>query len=159
MGEIVVAKQIAKMRTDARRAYGEMQKTWYMFAKVITNIRRTESFREMVSDHSKDNFNTFQEFCEEEFSSISFSTIMKFTKIVDRWEKILDARLSKDPHAALPAYESCYQLATVEEKLSKEDFQKLRKGIVEGKFGYHSLRERLKEILETAREKVESKSS
>ena len=131
---------------EARRHFGQMQRSWFGFAKAVARIKETESFK-LTSE-------TFKEFCDKEFPTVNFATIVKFISVTESWGEAIDSRLKKDPHYVLPAYESFYSLTTVESKVSKEELSKLRKAVLDSKLSYHGLREKIKELAGDYRKKI-----
>jgi len=130
----------------ARKHFGQMQKSWFYFAQSISLIKETESFKSSDA--------TFKEFCAREYPTVSFATIGKFIAIVESWGEAIESRMKKDSDYRLPAYESFYQLVTVEDKVPKEELSKLRKSVLDSKTSYATLREKLKIYLRTYRKKV-----
>jgi hypothetical protein len=128
------------LRESAKKYYVEMQKSWFLFAKTIKAIRDTDTYKAFE-------FTTFKDFCVREYPSMHYSTIVKTIRVVEELGGVLEGKLKENPDYQLPAYESCYQLITVEDKIPKPDFVKLRKDIIEGKLSYSTLRDRLKEII------------
>jgi hypothetical protein len=130
-----------KLIDKARDAYGSMQRSWWEFAKVVSEIKEKEAYIPM-------GYHNFKEFCEKEYSSLSYSVIHKFTMIVERWYDAIEGRISKDAEYQLPSYESCYIVGAIKEDAApKEEISKLRKAILDNKITQQALRDRLKEII------------
>ena len=137
--EVVVKPD--KLIEKARDAYGSMQRSWWEFAKVVSEIKESEAFIAM-------GYHNFKEFCEKEYSSLSYSVIHKFTMIVERWFDAIEGRISKDSDYQLPSYESCYIVGAIKEDAApKEELSKLRKAILDNKITQQALRDRLKELI------------
>jgi len=131
---------------EARVHFNDMQRSWFFFAKALCDIRTKELYKILGKD-------SFKDFCNDEYPTISWSTIFKYISIVENWGKAIEARLSADKNWRLPAYESCYKLVVLEDKMPKEELAKLRKEVLDSKLSYHSLVDRLKSFAEKAREK------
>ncbi|HKZ00051.1 MAG TPA: hypothetical protein VJ112_02680 [Rhabdochlamydiaceae bacterium] len=130
----------------ARDHFGNMQRSWYFFAKSIYLIKKNKSF--------EGEFESFKEFCEKEYPSIDLKILYKFVSIVEGWADVIEARLEKDIEYRLPAYESFYQLSVHRKKLPKEELSRLKKAVLDSKLGYLALRAKLKEYLEKHRKKI-----
>jgi len=141
-----VAVDADHLVSAARVHFGQMQKSWFYFAKSISLIKSTGGFLKFDP--------TFREFCEREYATVNYSTILKFIAIVDSWGTAIESRLKKDENYILPAYESFYQLTTVQGRVPEAELSRLRKEVLDSRLGYHSLRERLKEHLVAHRKKV-----
>ena len=139
-------KEAHERLDQARRYYGEMQRSWFYFARTIKAIRDSRDFDEEYS--------SFQEFCEKEFSTVNYSTISKFITIVETWGKAIEGKLDKDKDFQLPAYETCYTLSTAKDKIDEEDFTRLKKQILDHKMSYYTLRAELKTKLEAVKRKL-----
>jgi len=137
------------LRENARKFYGQMQTSWYYFAKTLGEIK--ENYKELSFEEK-----TFKEFCATEYPSFSYGTIVKMVYIMEAWGTEIEAKLTKDPDYKLPAYESCYTLITAEDKITKPDYSKLRKSVITGKLSYHSLRQKLKDMLDTVKKSAVS---
>lgn len=129
-----------------REYYTSVQKTWYMFAKSLKEIRDKEIFRTCGSLNLKD-------FCGKEFPSINYGTIIKTIKVVERFGDMIDARLSEDPKYTLPAYESCYQLINAEGRIPAKKHKDLVKKIFDGKVSFYRFREEMKKIIQVENER------
>jgi len=141
----------ASLRDQARSYFGQMQRSWFFFAKVMIEIRDTKDFK----NYGK---KSFREFCMDEYPSMEYSNVIKAISVVENWGKELDARLEEEPEYRLPAYGSCYALIREKENIPAKDFEKLRKNVFEGKLGYHKLRDHLKQIIEEKKGKADKKS-
>jgi len=141
-----------ELRSDARKFYGQMQTSWFLFGKAVSRIRSTGAFK----DYGK---GTFRDFCNDEFPSMHFSTIVKTIRVADGWGEEIEARLEENPSYRLPALESCYSLTTSENILSKPELLKLKTSVLEGNFGYATLRSKLKSIINTKRDRDNIRSS
>lgn len=140
-------KELEKMVKNAREQFLSMQNSWWNFAKIIFDIRETEAFRAIAP--------TFKDYCNKEFPTMSYETLTKFCHIVESFGDTIDHRIEKDPDYSLPAYESCYRLTTLKsEVVPKEEISKLKKSVLDGKMTYASLKERIKEVMSKAKERV-----
>lgn len=146
-----VADKPDKLIEKARDCYGSMQRSWWEFAKVVSEIRETETYK-------LGGYESFKEFCEGEYTSLSYSVIHKFTMIVERWFDAIEGRISKDADYQLPPYESCYIVGAIkEDSAPKEEISKLRKAILDNTISRQALKDRLKEII--AKKRRESPDS
>lgn len=140
-------KDLNVLVNNAREQFLNMQNSWWNFAKIIYQIRETEAFR-AVAD-------TFKDYCNKEFPTMSYETLTKFCHIVESFQDTIDHRIEKNPDYSLPAYESCYRLTTLKpEIVPKEEISKLKKSVLDGKMTYASLKERIREVMSKAKEKV-----
>jgi hypothetical protein len=153
----VVEKKVDKAHTPynmiekARESFGKMQQSWWEFAKAIHEIRSVEAYtREALGENG---FDSFKEFCEHEFPSTDYNTIIKLCTVIERMGGMIETKLQKEEGYMIPSYHSCYTVATVkeEEVSKKEELSKLRKAVLENKIGFLKLRERLKELIKTKR--------
>lgn len=144
----VVVKDDAKILERVKESFQKMQKSWWEFAKLIYEVRETESYK-------LGGYETFKEYCEEELPSTNFKSIMKFVTVVEIMGKSIEAKLEKDKSYALPAYEACYTLSAMREgAMSKEDMSRLKRDVLERKLSYHKLRDRIKELLTTKKKEL-----
>jgi len=134
---------VKDLQENARKYYGQIHISWFMFAKTLREIRTNNYFKQP----------SFKDYCEDEFPSMHFSTIVKTLKVVEKWGSELETRIKKSAKK-LPAYESCYQLITAEDKIPKKDFVKLREDILEGRLGYNALRDKLKKIIDKKKDEL-----
>ena len=132
----------------ARDLFSQMQKSWWEFAKLIHAIKESETYQAK-------GFDTFKEFCEEDYPEMHYKTILKFCSIVENWGKSIDSKIAKNEEYALPAYEACYAVISLkEDDLPKEDISKLKRDVLEKRLSYHRLREKMKELLELKRKET-----
>lgn len=139
-------KEAEKALRLAQDYYSQMQRNWFQFAKEIKEIRDNHYYEALRCE-------SFQKLCEREFPSVHFTTIVKFIHIVEALGEQLEKKM-ENPEYQLPAYDTCYRLTTAESRLKKEDFTKLKKGILENKFTVRAFREQLAELLQTAKKEL-----
>lgn len=154
--EVVPKKEAAdamKVIEYARKSFGSMQRSWFDFAKSVYMIRETESYKKAGVAP------TFAEYCEKEFPTVSPSTMTRFMVIVEKWGEAIESRLKKDENYILPAYDSCYQLASKESRIPKEEFSKLKKAVLDNKLSVGRLLESIKDYIKKHKEKVEKEVS
>ncbi len=139
MEEIMESK--AHLLTIAKEQFANMQRSWWYFAKAMGEIRKDKIYKGL-------GYQNFKLFCEKEYPTANYLTLVKFTAIVDTWKDVIDAKLSKDSNFKLPSYESCYLLSAIptDSPLPKEEVQKLRKQVLDSKVSYHGLRDKLKKL-------------
>lgn len=144
-------KEVAEameMIEQARSSYSFMQRSWFQFAKTIYMIKSSEVYiKAGVAE-------TFTQYIEKEFPTISPSTVTKFISIIDKWGESIESRFKKDETYVLPAYDSCYDLVAKEDRIPKEEFSKMKKAVLDNKMGLVVLREKLKEYVTKHRAKV-----
>lgn len=154
--EIVPKKEAAdamKVIEQARQNFGSMQRSWYDFAKSVYMIRESEFYKKAGVA------STFQEYVEIEFPTVSLSTMSRFMVIVEKWGESIESRLKKDENYILPAYDSCYHLASKESRIPKEDFSKLKKAVLDNKMSVSRLLDNIKEYIKKHKDKVEKEVS
>jgi len=139
------------LRDEARKYYGEMQTSWFNFAKSLCKIRDTEAFKEYGKK-------TLKEFCLDEFPSMHFKVILKLMHISESWGKEIESKIEVNPAYRLPAYESCYSMVTAEKNLPKPEAAKLKGEVLSGEMSYHKLRDKLKEIISGREKKIRFRS-
>jgi len=125
---------------------GEMQRSWYMFAKTVQFIKKNKVWEILKYD-------SFKEFCVAEYQNLHYDTLVKMTIGADKFGKLIDKRLEDDPKYLPPPYESCYRLSAIESKIPELKFGELRDRVIEGELGIDPLREELKKIVDDIREK------
>ncbi len=127
----------------ARKAFSEMQRNWWEFAKNIYEISKDESYKE-------DGHETFKDFCEYEFPSMHFKTIIKYVSIVDKLGSTIEEKIKKDEFYCLPAYEACYSLVTLKEDIvTREELSRMKRDVFEKKLSYYKLRDQIKELTDS----------
>jgi hypothetical protein len=147
-GELVEStEETDKLVEQVRQYYRNVQKTWFYFAKALKEIRDTEAFRAYDTA-------SFKDFCVKEFPSLNYTTIIKTIKVVENFGHIIEEKLNKDPNYTLPAYESCYQLVNIEDKIPKKKHKELTLKIFDGKLSFHRFRNEVKTIIDTERAKA-----
>lgn len=129
------------LRRGARTAYSRLQKSWFVFAKVVAEIHDSEAWASV-------GYASFKEYCVEEFKDLDYTTVSKFVKVVQSWGKVIEKKLEKDPQACLPAWDTCYTLTSSESKFPSDILPKLRKDVLDGKISARTMRQKVKEILE-----------
>lgn len=134
-------KEIAEqLRNECRNAYGNFQKSWFEFARIVTEVQQSGAWEKLE-------FETFKEYCLEEFKDLNYGTIIKFIGIMSsKIGKLLTGKIEKEPLTALPAWETCYQLKVSEEKFPKEEVPKLYKDVLERKISVREIRQKIKEV-------------
>jgi len=128
-----------KLRDEARMAYGNFQKSWYEFAKVVAHIHNNDIWTTLGHE-------TFKAYCQEEFRDIGYTTIFKFIQVVNSWGDAIEDRLKKNPHQLLPSYETCYTLTAAQDRFPKAEVPKLRKQVLDGKVTVRDMRERVADL-------------
>lgn len=148
---IVKSESVDAMKVieQARQNFGSMQRSWYDFAKSVYMIRESEFYKKAGVA------STFQEYVEKEFPTVSLSTMSRFMTIVEKWGDSIETRFSRDENYVLPAYDSCYHLASKESRIPKEDFTKLKKAVLDNKMSVSRLLDNIKEYIKKHRDKVE----
>jgi len=134
-----------------REYYTNVQKTWYMFAKSLREIRDKDIYKAHGSLNLK-------EFCSKEFPSINYGTIIKTIKVVEKFGHLIDEKLSDNPSYTLPAYESCYQLINAESKIPDRKHKDLVKKIFNGEVSFYRFREEMKRIVQVESQKARDKA-
>lgn len=137
--EAVVVTPAEELRMAAATAYTNLQRGWFIFAKKISEIRANETWTEY-------GYESFKDFCLEEYPDVSFGTISKFISVIESWGTALEQRLLKSPDEPLPCFDACYELTVHAEKLPAEELPKLRKSILERKISRDEVRARLQEF-------------
>lgn len=146
--EVTKGVDVKSLVERAKSCYIGMQRSWWEFAKAITQIQQTESYADV-------GFESLRDFCEHEYPTLNFSTITKYTKIVENFHDAIEARIAKEPEYKLPAYESCYMIGALkEDSAPKEEVAKLRKAILDNKISYYGLRDKLSEIIAKRRKEL-----
>ena len=130
-----------------REYYTNVQKTWYMFAKSLKEVRDKDIYKAHGSLNLK-------EFCSKEFPSINYGTIIKTIKVVERFGDLIDAKLNDNPSYTLPAYESCYQLINAENKIPDRKHKDLVNKIFNGDVSFYRFREEMKKIVHVEQQKA-----
>lgn len=134
-----------------RNYYRNVQKTWYMFAKSLKEVKDKEIYRAHGTLNLK-------EFCAREFPSINYGTIVKTIKVVEKFGPLIDAKLKDDPTYTLPAYESCYQLINAEDKIPTKKHKDLVKKIFDGKVSFYRFREEMKRLVQIESDRAREES-
>jgi hypothetical protein len=125
---------------QARMHFGQMQNSWWQFAKSIHAIKDKEAFKEA-------GYENFKFFCQGEYPTMNYVTIVKFMAIVESMQEAIESRL-KDDKYRLPSYEACYTIVSVKDPvIPKEEISKLRKAVLDSKLSYMAIREKLKELM------------
>lgn len=125
---------------QARRHFGQMQNSWWQFAKSIHAIKDKEAFKEA-------GYENFKFFCQGEYPTMNYVTIVKFMAIVESMQEAIESRM-KDETYRLPSYEACYTIISVKDPvIPKEEISKLRKAVLDSKLSYLAIREKLKELM------------
>ncbi len=146
-GEIIKTSEDGLLEL-AKNQYHRMQRTWWDFAKVIHKIRTTEAYKSA-------DYETFKDFCEAEYPSTNYKVILKFCAIAESLGHVIESKLEKDKEYALPAYESCYTLTTLNpEAVSREEIARIKRDVLEKKLSWHKLKDRVKELIETKRKEA-----
>lgn len=141
-----------KLRDTARQAYGNFQKSWYEFAKVVATVSNNEVWTTLGHD-------SFKAYCAEEFRDFGYPTIVKFIQVVNNWGDAIEDRLKKNPKQVLPSYETCYTLTASQERFPKGEVPKLRKQVLDGKISVADMREKVAEVKGTADKKSDDATS
>lgn len=123
----------------SKKSYQMMARGWWEFAKAITLTDARKAW-EVVG------FKTFKDFCEENYPSVAYVTLVKYTHIVDEFYEIFEAKLKKDDKYKLPAYEACYMLTASKDKIEEEEFSKMKKELVEEKVSVATFTDRIKAL-------------
>jgi hypothetical protein len=131
---------------EARKCFGNMQRSWWEFAKSIHRIRKEDAWSK-DSLGKEDGFDSFKDFCSAEYPSVDVNTIYKFCAVVDEWHDVLESRIKKDPEFRLPAYEACYRLVTAKTEVAKEEISRLRKSLMDAKISYRGLKDQLQTLI------------
>lgn len=134
-------KETDKLVLEVREYYRNVQKSWFYFAKKLKEIKETETFR------AYDSIN-FKDFCLKEFPSLNYTTIIKTIKVVENFGELIESKLEKQPDYTLPAYESCYQLINVKDKIPLKQHKELTMKVFNGKLSFHRFRDEIKKIIE-----------
>jgi hypothetical protein len=150
--EIIPAKskevkelQAARKRLETVQAlYRDMQRDWFKFASSMKHIRD-------VHDHDILGVESFQKLCEREFPSMSYSLVSKFIQIVEKIGDQIEKRLEASDDYRIPTYETCYELTTVQKKVSEEDYKRFAKQVLDDKLSVRAFREKIKAITEVAK--------
>lgn len=129
-----------KMIDEARLYFKELQQSWFRFAKIIWEVRTLAAY--------KDNHDSFKDYCNAEFPSMEYTTLLKYCLVAENFAAAIEDKIKKDDSYVLPSYHSFYLVAGLkEDTLKKEEISKIRKMVLDAKIGYHSLREKLKEMV------------
>lgn len=145
-GEVIKTSEDGLLEL-AKNHFSRMQRVWWDFAKVIHKIRETEAY--------KSKYETFKEYCETEYPSTNYKVILKFCAIAESLGTVIESKLEKDKDYALPAYEACYALTTLNpEAVPKEEIARIKRDVLERKLSWHRLRDRVKELIESKRKET-----
>jgi serine/threonine protein kinase len=126
--------------SDVRIAYNNFQSSWFHFAGLITKIH-DESIWSTLGHGS------FKEYCLVEFNDMNYSTIIKFINVMhSHIGSLLGKKVTKDPSAHLPAWETCYQLKIAESRLPKEEMPVLYKDVLDGNASLNKIKKKIREI-------------
>lgn len=132
----------------AKEAFQKMQKTWWEFAKAIYEIRETKTYESV-------GYETFKDYCEVEFASTNFKSIMKLIKIVETMGKSIEAKIAIDKSYPPPGFDICYEISKKKaEIISVEDLSRLKRDALDKNLSYHKLRDRVRELLEKKRKEI-----
>ncbi len=130
---------------EARRQYGNMQRSWWGFAVAIHEISTSRAFIDA-------GFDNFKEFCVEEYPSTNYSTMLKFVSVVSCFQDAIEDSLEEDPDFLVPSYEACYTVSTLYGKdLPNKEVSTLFNDVLESRVSYTMLRAKIKEISNRSR--------
>lgn len=128
-----------ELREVAQRHFSEMQISWFKFASVIKVIKDNKEYEAF-------GYSSFKAYCEDDFPSIDYNVIIKIVKVVTVLGSEIREKLSKDESYKLPAYESCYKLTTLDDRIDKKELKNLKKKVLSGGLSYQKLKDALKVI-------------
>jgi len=138
---VVMKKGDTSLLGETREAYRNFQFSWFQFAKKVKTVQDTDEW-------IKAGYENFKEYCLEEFPDVAYTTILKFIKVVDSMGQALDQRLIKSPSDGLPAFTTCYDFLTHQDRIPKDEVPKIRKAIIEGKLTRHEMMEKVEPFIQ-----------
>lgn len=138
-----VVSEAEKLQGEVRAAFRDFANCWFHFAKKIAKVKVDEVWKELEYD-------SFKAYCTDEFPTVPFSTICKFTAVVESWGTALEQKMLKTPEDPLPSYDACYEIAAAEDKIPKEELPKLRKSVLDRAITRVEVRERLRSFTNKA---------
>jgi hypothetical protein len=145
--KVVEGKAVAMKKGDTsllgetREAYRNFQFSWFQFAKKVKVVQDTDEWE-------KAGYENFKEYCLDEFPDVAYTTILKFIKVADSMGQALDQRLIKSPADGLPAFTTCYDFLTHQDRIPKDEVPKIRKAIIEGKLTRHEMMEKVEPFIQ-----------
>jgi len=120
------AAAVDSLLGEAREAYKNFQHSWFRFAKKVTQVQKAED------SWINAGYDTFKDYCVAEFPDVSYTTILKFVRVIESMGTALEARLTKTPEKKFPGFTACYEFLNVQDKLPKDEVPKIRKDVIEG---------------------------
>lgn len=150
--EVVVKKTKEEELMEAAKAgFKDLQLSWFKFAKAIWMIRSLEAYKEK--------YDTFKDYCEKEFPSMEYSTLVKYCIVAENFSSAIEEKFKKDENYVLPSYHSFYLVASVKDAdLMKEEVSKYRKMVLDARIGFHTLRQKLKELVDSRKKEMDERS-
>lgn len=147
---VIKDKDAKKLLEDVKTSFVSMQRSWFVFGKTISQIYESKAW---VLSHPEAQFS---EYCESEFSSLSYQNIMKIIAVVKAHGEAIETRVKKDSTYKIPTYDACYQVVVIADKkdIPKEEVSKFKKDVLDGRMLYRDIKARLKEIFSKRTEKT-----
>jgi len=143
--------QAESVVNTARKYYGDMQRSWFMFGKTVNYIKQNNIWEIL-------GYKSFREFSLKEYPGIQEENITKMTRIVEKIGLDIEGRLERNPEYLVPPSETCYQLTTAQSKIPEEDYFKLREKVLDSKVSVLTLRDELKKIIDSFKKKIVKKT-